>query len=441
MTHIGERERATARRIGALACLIVAWTAALASSSIRAEVDGRADWRAPVRTSTSSGEPRSRSEEPSDSTATVRLGRAVPAEVPTVANAPPRIAPVAPQSLAVGRRWRLYLRARDADGEPPRVIVRGLPDGARVEERKGGWHVLEWTPAPDAAGEIDLTVVAVDVRDPRLRTEHMVRLTIVREEGAPPSEAASAPLGPDGSARGAVVPEPDPTGDGGSPGSPPRAAPDIGPLASQIVSTGRTVTFRVAAGLADGREPLLEIDRLPRNASFDRNADGTRTFYWPTGGSDEGEHRFRVTARHPDDATLVSRVDFLVIVGDPSRSRTFPSGAEDPGARAPRDSPWSAPADGSPFGAGYADALRYEGEPSPDDDPFLPQAGLDDADYWEAETILPEDGFGYPTGDLPPQFVDETPLFSEPSADYFEPPEPVDGSEPAYGTDGLPLYR
>jgi len=89
----------------------------------------------------------------------------------------------------------------------------------------------------------------------------------------------------------------------------------IKPLSTQIVSPGQVIRLKVEARLDDGRQPRLLIDRLPLQASFDENPDGSHTLYWPTREDDQGEHRFRITALHPDDGTFVSDVGALVIVG------------------------------------------------------------------------------------------------------------------------------
>jgi len=89
----------------------------------------------------------------------------------------------------------------------------------------------------------------------------------------------------------------------------------IKPLSTQIVSPGQVIRLKVEARLDDGRQPRLLIDRLPVQASFDENPDGSHTLYWPTRGDDQGEHRFRITALHPDDGTFVSDAGALVIIG------------------------------------------------------------------------------------------------------------------------------
>ncbi len=96
-------------------------------------------------------------------------------------------------------------------------------------------------------------------------------------------------------------------------------------LVNQMVSPGRVVSFRVDASTANGPKPELQVDRLPRNASFDANADGSRTFHWLTSDSDQGEHLFRFSAIHPDNLQLRTRQEIVIIVGDLSRKKTIPT--------------------------------------------------------------------------------------------------------------------
>lgn len=111
-------------------------------------------------------------------------------------------------------------------------------------------------------------------------------------------------------------------------GAPPVAMairrPALARMATQIVSVGRTVSFNLRPMVAGGRVAAVHVDRLPRNASFERNVDGSRTFYWRTGHLDQGEHVFRFTANHPDDPSLLSYSDAVIIVGDPSKGGSAP---------------------------------------------------------------------------------------------------------------------
>jgi hypothetical protein len=103
--------------------------------------------------------------------------------------------------------------------------------------------------------------------------------------------------------------------------------PRLGPLVNQVVSAGRVVTQRVQASLPDGSAAIVQIDRLPANASFDANPDGSRSLYWQTSDRDQGEHLFRITAINPQDTRRRAHEEILIVVGDPTRSRTTPAWA------------------------------------------------------------------------------------------------------------------
>ena len=102
--------------------------------------------------------------------------------------------------------------------------------------------------------------------------------------------------------------------------------PYIEPIPIPLVSAGYIVKFKVIPRMPDDSTAVLHVDRLPGEASFDENKDGTRTFYWPTTLSDQGEHIFRFTAIHPRDADKRVSRDALIVVGDPSAEGSRPQG-------------------------------------------------------------------------------------------------------------------
>ncbi|MBX2880633.1 MAG: hypothetical protein KTR32_11900 [Granulosicoccus sp.] len=91
---------------------------------------------------------------------------------------------------------------------------------------------------------------------------------------------------------------------------------------NQIVSVGRSVAFRVDAKTQAAIDPLVEIDWLPANASFDKANDGSYRFFWQTSARDQGEHRFRIMARHPANLQQTALQEVVVVVGDPSMGQT-----------------------------------------------------------------------------------------------------------------------
>jgi hypothetical protein len=103
-------------------------------------------------------------------------------------------------------------------------------------------------------------------------------------------------------------------------------------IQNQIVSVGRAVTFRAAVSQIDASQVELSIDRLPANASFEINADGSRTFFWQTGPKDQGEHRFRIVAQHVSNATSRIVQDVIIVVGDPAVGSTQPQDIAESGS-------------------------------------------------------------------------------------------------------------
>ena len=357
--------------------------------------DGRADWRLPASRVTSGAGARS---------------------------AAPQLGPIRVPSLVVGQPWQLWLRGREIDGERPRIGMRGLPPGARLATSgTDGWHTLDWTPPPEAVGTLEITLVAIDRHEPLLTTERTLHLLIrPAEPGSEPRRAASG--------RAAEHISPDPLAE-------PLPAPTIETLPVQIVSTGHVVRLDVRARLDDGRPPRLKIDRLPAHASFDENPDGSRTFYWPTGEGDRGEHRFRITALHPDDDTRASSAEAIVLVDGSGRGTSEPgmSTVPAPTAFAPSSSAvtvdayapmWSADTDPSEYLDAY-DLPGYDtqGPSGPDADllPPDPQANVDGTyDPQDIDVELVED---YSMDDAPtfPAFdgaLDEIDL-GEPGTDNF----------------------
>lgn len=99
---------------------------------------------------------------------------------------------------------------------------------------------------------------------------------------------------------------------------------DFQPLTTHIVSPGQPVSFHVSPRDPNGKALTVTVDRMPGNAQFLENHDGSRTFVWQTGIADEGEHLFRFTAVHPDDTEFVATRDAMIIIGDPSSGGSQP---------------------------------------------------------------------------------------------------------------------
>ncbi|NND92937.1 MAG: hypothetical protein HKN42_18920 [Granulosicoccus sp.] len=220
-----------------------------------------------------------------------------PVTQPVVSAAlPPLLGPYEHQFLQAGIQWRFLLRPDASDSDTVEVMAGELPDGAMlVKESAGGYQIL-WTPADNQLGTRRIVLRANDRARPGTVGEATLLVSVEARDKAPQR------------------PRPPST----------ELMPRIDPLANQVISAGRVVSMRVTASIADGTAPVLQVDRLPRNASFDINDDGSRTFYWQTGDRDQGEHLYRFIAINPDNTRLRSWREVLIVVGDPSRNRTLP---------------------------------------------------------------------------------------------------------------------
>ncbi len=247
--------------------------------------------------------------------------------VASVSNAAPTLPDFPTQQLAVGERMQLFIRPRDEDGTVPGLTAKSLPQGASLNDVFDGSRLFEWTPNREQVGTLNIVFIAIDAANPALRTEQSVTFVVKDENSSDHSSEHTAPSNNEPTQQ---------TNDGASndagsnsnntAGNSSTATPsiEIDPVATQIVNVGQSVKFRVAPRLSDGAAAVLHVDRLPANASFDDNRDGTRTFRWSTDNAGQGEHRFRFTALHPSRPELRASIEVSVYIGDPNAEGSAP---------------------------------------------------------------------------------------------------------------------
>ena len=199
------------------------------------------------------------------------------------------LGPFDEQEFPAGDPWEWVFAV---DPKEVQLSAGGLPPGAMFMNDPEKGYVIRWTPNVEQQGRYEVNLQAVD-RYNRAKVTNSSMLLQVKPEEVPDTFV-----------------DPD--------------VPTILPLANQVVSAGRIVSFKVKSNAEDGTVPVLLVDRIPRDASFDGNEDGSRTFFWQTGDRDQGEHVFRFTAVNPREPNLRSFQDVLIIVGDPTRNKTAP---------------------------------------------------------------------------------------------------------------------
>lgn len=236
------------------------------------------------------------------------------------------------QSLAPGQHLQLPLQIRQ--GEGPRIEIRlGVaPAGASLILDDDGRLLLDWMAGPDLAEETQIELLVRDVDT----DEYLDSVFVAIRRGglaAPDPEPSPEPEGIDGDEPGLgskAASDPDSVAD-----EPALEMPQFDVLANQVVSAGRAVTLRVSASLTGEVNAVLQVDRLPRRASFDANDDGSRTFRWQTQEDDQGEHLFRFTAFNPRAPLQRVRQEVLIIVGDPTLNVTLPEPLPEPPPEVP----------------------------------------------------------------------------------------------------------
>jgi len=227
-----------------------------------------------------------------------------------------RLAPISAQWLTVGKPWELWLRPSPVSGEPdgsappPLELDADAPDALTIQAGGDGWYRLAMVPTRPGVLRFGVVVQPEAVRTDVVRQPIVLHVRLAGDRSAEPVRDA---------------PPPGPTSVEAPPLPPRLQTPAIEPVSNQIVSAGRAVVFRVSPLLPEGQRAIVQIDRLPRNARFDEGEGGTRTFHWLTGDSDQGEHRFRLTAINEEDPSLSHSTDVTVIVGDPTRGKTLPA--------------------------------------------------------------------------------------------------------------------
>jgi len=200
-------------------------------------------------------------------------------------------------------------------GQRVQVRLREAPDGLNLKvDRQSGQFVIRWQTSANLPVE---SLVVISVTDVDSLEELAVRRFFIRNvhHFEPASVGAVTEALPAQAAKKVTAAA-----------TPFSANVHVNPLSNQIVSTGKTVVLTVGASANDGSQPVLHVDRLPKNASFEQNENGTYTLYWPTGDPDQGEHLFRFTAEHAKLSGVSHSRDVMIVIGDPALNQTLPAG-------------------------------------------------------------------------------------------------------------------
>ena len=238
-------------------------------------------------------------------------------------NSPPALPDIGVQYIQIDQDYQLYIKPVDADGAVAGLSANSLPSGAVLEDGFDGSRVLRWRPTAEQAGEHRVVFVATDAQDSSITTERAIIFVVGNTDS---SSVATENSAPSTETDNRTDSNEDTQAVSSNADAPQNAdnQPYFEPLSSVVVSAGQRVSFRVVPRMPDQSAAILHVDRLPPSGSFDDNGDGTRTFYWPTSDSDQGEHIFRFTAIHHSNVNQRISTEVLIVVGDPAAPGTRP---------------------------------------------------------------------------------------------------------------------
>ncbi len=168
------------------------------------------------------------------------------------ANQPPQLLPLPEQNLSVGQSLEIRLKAFDADGTVPGLVMFNAPDAATLTDNDDGSRTLRWTLPENAADETIIIISAVDAQDAALRVSQ--RLRILRSDTQQTSTGDS-PLKTN-------------------------SAPTLAEIGVQQLVAGKPFQLLIRPRDDDGTVPSLTASSLPSGAELRDTLEGSRYFVW-----------------------------------------------------------------------------------------------------------------------------------------------------------------
>ncbi len=191
-----------------------------------------------------------------------------------IANSPPVLAAIGPQSVTENALLTINASATDADGDFPVMTTSALPPGAAFLDNGDGTATVTWTPTFLQSGVYNVTFYATDAVQPTFVDSEQVVITVNDAGNQLPVLAA---IGPQGTTENVLL------------------------------------SFAVSATDAEST-PVLGTSTLPGTAAFLDNGDGTGTFNWTPSFADAGI--YDITFYATDDSLAVDSEIVTVTVTD-----------------------------------------------------------------------------------------------------------------------------
>lgn len=213
-----------------------------------------------------------------------------PATPNGVISSGPRFTDLPSPRVQVGEDFKLTLRAVDDHDIAPVVTVGSVPSGMLVDGLGDGLLRLTWRVPNNVETRSVVELIAIDALDSSVRNQQQMIISVV---GA--AEVNQTPANPDSSA---------------VPGS----APIFLDMPNVTIRIGEELSMRIEARDDDGIPPAIVLLNSPDSASLRDNGDGTRTFSWRPGASDEGERILSFIAQDHSYPQLSDTMEVVVNV-------------------------------------------------------------------------------------------------------------------------------
>jgi len=169
-------------------------------------------------------------------------------------NQPPTVLPRGPYTVEVGSQLQFTMVAADStDQNPLNVLFLSVvnpPANATFTDNGDNTGTFTFLPQTGQEGTDTVRFLAVDEGTPQLSTQLAVEITVLATNQAP----ILAPIGP------------------------------------QVLTEGDLITLNLSATDPDGTTPFFDHTKLPGNATFVDNGDGTAVFTWTPNYVSAGLH-------------------------------------------------------------------------------------------------------------------------------------------------------
>lgn len=195
----------------------------------------------------------------------------------------PKFVDLSDQFVYLGQTLEFVVRAKSEDGSVPGLALDRMPVDSSFVDNRDGTRTFRWLPYPVNLGDTYITVIAIDSKDPTIRTNQTVKIRVERD-----------------------------------PNNPVNFRPVINGIQNPTIRAGDTLNQLVQPVDPDFTVPSLFALNLPNDAQFVDNGDGTRDFVWQTDAGDIGSHTYDFLVKDSEDPSLQFEKSFTVTVVEPS---------------------------------------------------------------------------------------------------------------------------